>query len=154
MNVYSLVKFSAVALVLGAAPLVAQDNQTTSGAGGYGTFGDTAVAALVGQRVLIGNGDRVGEVESIVKTSTETMAVLGIGGFLGFGEHDVAVPLTELTQAEGAILLKSLDMEMLQAMPSYDGGAEALPMDVTVSGDPVLPITPSDPPAAEPLSDG
>ncbi|MEL6585446.1 MAG: PRC-barrel domain-containing protein [Pseudomonadota bacterium] len=138
MHIPVPLSLAAAILALGSAPAFAQDAQT----GGVGAFADVAVAELIGQRVLVGNGENVGEVESIVKAGADTMAVLGIGGFLGFGEHDVAVPLTELSPAEGAILLKSMDMEMLQALPAYDGSAEQMPMDVTVAGEPVAPAAP------------
>ncbi len=143
MSVREFLKTPALALVLVASPALAQDSP-------LGAFADIAVRDVVGLTVLAGGGENVGEVESLVKSGDDVMAVLGVGGFLGFGEHDVAVPLAELQPAEGAVLLKTLDLQTLEEMPAYDGASEALPMDVTVAGTPIAVEEPA--PAAEPLT--
>ncbi|MCK0168849.1 PRC-barrel domain-containing protein [Jannaschia sp. S6380] len=122
-----------VVAAFSALPVAAQDQPE----GGYGAFADTAVSELVGQNVLSAVGDNVGEVEALVSADGAVLAVLGVGGFLGFGEHDVAVPLTELSPAEGALLLEGLDRETLEAMPEYGGEGEPLAMNTTVAGAPI-----------------
>ena len=70
---------------------------TDDASGAYGASGDVAVADLLGMKVLVdGDGD-IGEIEDLVRSSGEVMAVVGVGGFLGLGEHDVALPLAEFT---------------------------------------------------------
>ncbi|SFJ76017.1 PRC-barrel domain-containing protein [Jannaschia pohangensis] len=146
MRFSPILPMGAVLLTLSALPIAAQDQ--TPATGGYGAFADIAVSDLVGLNVLTNSGENVGEIETLVKASADgdVMAVLGIGGFLGFGEHDVAVPLTELAPAEGAVLLQSLDLATLEGMPAYDGAGEALPMNTTVAGDvleeEILPVAP------------
>ncbi|CTQ32448.1 PRC-barrel domain-containing protein [Jannaschia rubra] len=132
-----------------AAPEVAPADPAATDA--PGAFADMPVADVIGQNVTTNAGDSVGEVESLVSAGGTIMAVLGVGGFLGLGEHKVAVPLTELAPAEGMLLLQALDREALEAMPEYDGMGEELPMDVTVSGEPVPEAVPADP-AADPAT--
>ncbi|WP_179380891.1 PRC-barrel domain-containing protein [Jannaschia marina] len=103
----------------------------------YGAFADTAVRDLVGKNVMAQTGDSVGEVESLVSEGEEVHAVVGVGGFLGLGEHDVAIPLTEFTDSEDGLVLPNMTQEELEAMAAFEGEAEELPMDVTVSGEPV-----------------
>ena len=74
--------------------------------------------------VVNGADERIGEVESIVrdKQSNELRAVIGVSGFLGVGEKDVAIPIkalevtgdNEVTARDGA------SKDQLKASPSFD----------------------------------
>jgi hypothetical protein len=60
------------------------------------------------------------------------MAVLGIGGFLGIGEHTVSLPLTDFTidREQNALLLDGRTEEELENMQEVDeSGLERLPDD-------------------------
>ncbi|MEM8824675.1 MAG: PRC-barrel domain-containing protein [Pseudomonadota bacterium] len=107
--------------------------------GGYGAFGDVAVASLLGQNVIEGSGANVGEIERLVSADGSVMAVVGVGGFLGFGEHDVAVPLAEMAPVEGGVQLQTLVRTDLEAMDAWAGEGEELPRNITVSGTPLNP---------------
>ena len=134
------------ALLLAALPVLAQEAPS----GGYGAFGDIAVRDIVGRSVLGATGESLGEVETLVSLDGDVLAVLGVGGFLGFGEHEVAVPLADLNPGEGALILPGLDRAALEAMPEHDGTGDALAMDVTVAGEPVAepdPVAPETTPA-------
>ncbi|MEM8850731.1 MAG: PRC-barrel domain-containing protein [Pseudomonadota bacterium] len=149
-------KVSAAVLTFAALPALAQqtvveepvteDSTATAEAaptapaqGGYGAFGDVAVASLLGQNVLEGTGENVGEIERLVSADGSVMAVVGVGGFLGFGEHDVAVPLAEMAPVEGGVQLQTLARTDLEAMDAWAGDGEELPRNVTVSGTPLNP---------------
>lgn len=83
-------------------------------------------STLVGYEVAGENGEVIGEVDNVVLVNGEEMAVVGIGGFLGLGEHDVALPLSDLstnTSAEGEIeMLKAegYTKEQLESMAEFD----------------------------------
>ncbi|UWQ21604.1 PRC-barrel domain-containing protein [Jannaschia sp. W003] len=138
----------------GDAETVTTGTDTTGGAivadaaatGLYGTFADRAVSDIVGLDVLARDNDGdemedVGEVERLVRTSAsdEVLAVVGIGGFLGIGEHDVAVPLSRFQESEDGLVLPEFTEEELEAMaPFEDGeGVEELTFDTTVAGTPI-----------------
>jgi sporulation protein YlmC with PRC-barrel domain len=59
-----------------------------------------SAGALRGHMVVNRNGETLGEIEEImldVPRGCIAYAVMGIGGFLGVGEHRVALPWTALT---------------------------------------------------------
>lgn len=103
----------------------------------YGDFADTPVRDIVGQSVLARDGADVGEVETLFLSGDRVMAVVGVGGFLGIGEHDVALPLTDFVATDQGLMLAEVSQEDLEAMPEVEGDFETLSMDVTVAGAPV-----------------
>lgn len=85
------------------------------------SFSGMTVADVVGQSVIEANGSEVGEVDHVIQNSGETEVVIGMGGFLGIGQHDVAVPLSQLTQgADGTLQLSDMTQEELNLMPEVD----------------------------------
>ena len=112
-------------------------------AGGlYGTFGSSAVADIVGLDVIAmddGELSDVGEVERLVRVAAggdEVMAIVGVGGFLGLGEHDVAVPLAQFEMSAEGLVLPGVTEDDLEAMAPFEDaeGVEELAMDRTVDG--------------------
>ncbi|MEJ6395981.1 PRC-barrel domain-containing protein [Gymnodinialimonas sp. 2305UL16-5] len=81
---------------------------------------------LTGARVY-GSGDEdVGEVGSLLLSDDGTIdqLIIDVGGFLGIGEHEVAVTLDELTilQSEGDVRVYiDATQETLEQQPAYDG---------------------------------
>ena len=86
---------------------------------GYETFYESRVDELVGMDVLAQSGEDVGEVDSLAIMGEQLIAIVGIGGFLGLGEHDVAVPLERFTMTESGLML-GMSAEQLEAMEEYD----------------------------------
>ena len=84
----------------------------------YGGIADTQFADLVGMNVLSETGEDVGEVDTFVLMEDELKAVVGVGGFLGLGEHDVAIGLDQMTY-NGDALVINFTREELEAMPEY-----------------------------------
>ena len=103
----------------------------------YGPFADAPVSDVVGMNVLAANGDDVGEVDDLIREGDTVMAIIGVGGFLGLGEHKVALPLADFTMGEDALQMGEMSKEDLEALPAYEGEAESLPLDTTVSGEPI-----------------
>lgn len=81
------------------------------------------VGALIGYEVAGENGEIIGEVDNVVLVNGEEMAVVGIGGFLGLGEHDVALPLSDLHSSaaeEGLLEADGYTKAQLEAMAEFD----------------------------------
>jgi len=78
---------------------------------------------IVGRDVVNKNGDEVGQVEALViqPDKGDVHAVVSVGGFLGMGDRDVAIPLKEMEFGEENVTLMSQQTkEELEAMPEYE----------------------------------
>ena len=101
-------------------------------------LGDKTANDLIGQSVVNQNGDNVGEIYDIVLNAGDqaVLAVVSVGGFLGLGEKNVAVPFEQLQPGENeTILMSTATEEELKAMPEYvEGeGYTAVPRDRAIS---------------------
>jgi sporulation protein YlmC with PRC-barrel domain len=77
---------------------------------------------LIGQTIENGNGDNVGEVESVVIDGDGNVkyVIAGVGGFLGLGEKHVALHWDELTISEnGDKVMANVTKEQLEALPEH-----------------------------------
>lgn len=77
------------------------------------------VGELIGQNVQNAIGESIGEIDDVVTIRGEAMAVVGVGGVFGFGEKDVALPMTELTLTEDAVTAMGYTREQLKSMREY-----------------------------------
>jgi putative membrane protein len=81
-----------------------------------------SIEKLLGSPVVNTMGDKVGKIEDVVLDQTgKYFAVLAVGGFLGIGDKNVAVPLNDLQLAQDeAYLMSSATEDQLKQMPEYD----------------------------------
>ena len=80
------------------------------------------VHKLGGQTVLNGNNASIGKVESVLldKDGKAKYVVVGVGGFLGMGEREVALPWDALTISQnGEKVTANYSKEQLKAMREY-----------------------------------
>jgi ribosomal 30S subunit maturation factor RimM len=99
---------------------------------GASTFAGMTVGDILGMDVIAANGENVGEIDYIFQDQDGYQAVIGIGGFLGLGEHTVALPLSDFSidQEQNALVLDQRTEEDLDAMPEIDEtGLEGLEND-------------------------
>lgn len=94
-------------------------------AAGATAMPDRTAAALnaIGKDVVNPSGQNIGEVEDIVadNRTNEIYALISVGGFLGMGDKDIAVPLSSLTVRNQNVLLASQNtVDSLKASPAYD----------------------------------
>lgn len=83
---------------------------------------EISIDQVLGSRVVNANGEEVATVEDLVVDQNQIpFAVLSVGGFLGIGEKQVAVPLDQLQLGEDEVYLMSATTEeQLKEMPEYD----------------------------------
>jgi sporulation protein YlmC with PRC-barrel domain len=83
---------------------------------------------IIGESVYNGNGDEaenIGDVNDIVldKDGKTEAVIVGVGGFLGIAERNVAVPFDKLTWSEAngdRWLVYAATKEQLETMPEFD----------------------------------
>lgn len=99
------------------------DADTGDAGRGISAFVDMTVADLVGMEVIGSNGNDVGDIDYVVGGQNgEYQLVIGVGGFLGLGEHTVALPLSAFAMGEAAntLVLDGYTEEELDAMQEVD----------------------------------
>jgi len=78
---------------------------------------------IIGRDVVNLEGEEVGEVNDVVVANDrdEMFLVVGVGGFLGMGEKDVALPVSDLRMSSDNVLLMSQKSEdQLKEMPEFN----------------------------------
>lgn len=80
----------------------------------------------IGQSVYNGNNESIGDVNDLIlkKDGGIVAAIVGVGGFLGIGEKNVAVPMEKITVAQntqdGSVKLTTTETaETLKAAPEF-----------------------------------
>jgi sporulation protein YlmC with PRC-barrel domain len=84
--------------------------------------GWSAKKQILGENVYNEVGDKVGEINDLIVTPTKALsyAIVGVGGFLGVGEHEIAVPVDRLKQVKGQIVLPGATKDALKAAPKFE----------------------------------
>ena len=70
---------------------------------------------MLGKPVYNAKNEKVGDVDDLIiaPDSASSYAIIGVGGFLGLGERQVAVPANHLKHTEGRIVLPDATKEAL-----------------------------------------
>jgi sporulation protein YlmC with PRC-barrel domain len=84
-------------------------------------LGWSAKKQILGKPVYNDKDETVGDVDDLIiaPDSSVSYAIIGVGGFLGLGERQVAIPVSRFKNSEGRIVLPGATKDALQAMPSF-----------------------------------
>ena len=85
---------------------------------------EVPVANLMNRDVVTSSGEDLGEVSRVVSNNGQPYVVVEYGGFLGFGQDEVALPAQRVALRGDKVLLLGLTEEDIDAMPDYDAGRE------------------------------
>jgi len=110
------------------APAPAETAPMTQDAGQMATVDGYLASNLIGENVYNGTGDdaqNIGDVNDLVVSNDGSIqsVIVGVGGFLGIGEKDVAVDFKGLTWTErngDRWLVTTQTKEQLEAQPAFD----------------------------------
>jgi len=71
------------------------------------TVGWSARRQILGQSIYNDKGEAIGKADDIIVAPDKAVsyAIIGAGGFLGVGKHDVAIPVSQLKERDGKIVL-------------------------------------------------
>jgi sporulation protein YlmC with PRC-barrel domain len=84
--------------------------------------GWSAKKSILGKDVYNDAGDKIGEINDLIVAPGKwvSYAIVGVGGFLGMGEHEIAVPVSKLKQVSGKIVLAGGTKDALKAAPKFE----------------------------------
>ena len=124
------VAVAAVAVLLGATGLCVSQTVVGSTQLGvaYAELRDVATGwsvkrQVLGKTVYNDGGDAIGRVEDVIVAPNKAIsyAIIGAGGFLGMGRHDVAIPVSQMKEsADGKFTLPGASKDALKAMPPFE----------------------------------
>ena len=68
------------------------------------------------------DSDNIGTIEDLFVTREKAIsyAIIGVGGFLGMGRHDVAIPVYQLRISKAQITLPGATAESLKALRAFE----------------------------------
>jgi hypothetical protein len=86
------------------------------------THGWSAKKQILGKPVYNDQSERVGEVDDIIVAPDKSLsyAIMSAGGFLGLGEHYVAIPFNQFKSGEGKFVLPGATKDTLKAIPKFE----------------------------------
>jgi PRC-barrel domain len=84
--------------------------------------GWSAKKQILGKPVYNDHNERVGDVDDIIIAPDKSLsyAIIGIGGFLGLGEHYVAIPFNQFKSGDGKYVLPGATKDTLKAIPTFN----------------------------------
>ena len=84
--------------------------------------GWSAKKSILDKAVYNSSNEKIGEVEDLIITPEKAVsyAIVGVGGFLGMAQHDVAIPVGQLKREGDKLLLPGATKEGLKALPKFE----------------------------------
>ena len=84
--------------------------------------GWSAKKQILGKDVYNDAGEKIGEIDDLIVAPNKSLsyAIVGVGGFLGVGEHQVAVPVSRFKQQMGKIVLRGATKDALKKAPKFE----------------------------------
>jgi sporulation protein YlmC with PRC-barrel domain len=85
-------------------------------------IGWSAKRQILGKAVYNEKSERVGQIEDMIVTPERAVSyvIVGAGGFVGLGRHDVAIPINQLQQQDGKYVLSGATKEAIKALPKFE----------------------------------
>ena len=86
------------------------------------TAGWSAKRQVLGKTVYNDMGDAIGKIDDIIVAPDKAVsyAIIGAGGFLGMGRHDVAIPVSQLKETDQKFILAGGTKDAIKAMPPFE----------------------------------
>lgn len=78
--------------------------------------------SILDKNVYNDAGEKVGKVVDLIITPEKKVsyAIVGAGGFVGIGRHDVAIPAAQLSEKGGRIILAGATKDVVKGLPAFD----------------------------------
>ena len=76
---------------------------------------------LMGKTIYNDAGLKVGKVEDLIISPDKNVSyvIVGAGGFVGIGRHDVAIPVTQIQDKAGKLVMPGATPDTIKAMPEF-----------------------------------
>ncbi|OQW86485.1 MAG: photosystem reaction center protein H [Rhodoferax ferrireducens] len=77
---------------------------------------------LLGKTIYNESGQKVGKVQDIIIAPDKSVSyiIVGAGGFIGMGRHDVAIAVTQIQDQAGKLVMAGATPDLIKAMPQFE----------------------------------
>lgn len=88
-------------------------------------LGWSAQRDLLGKTVVNDKNEKIGKIDDLIISPSKgnvpaaPFAIVGVGGFLGMGKHDVAIPMAQFKIQNKQLSLPGATKEALKALPAF-----------------------------------
>lgn len=84
--------------------------------------GWSAKKSILGHDVYNDAGAKVGKIDDLIiaPDSSVSYAIVGAGGFVGVGRHNVAIPVKQFKLAAGKLTLPGASKDAIKALPEFE----------------------------------
>jgi sporulation protein YlmC with PRC-barrel domain len=85
-------------------------------------MGWSAKKSILGKTVTNESGATVGKVQDLIVSPDKNVSylIVGAGGFVGIGRHDVAVPVSQIQNLNGKLVMAGATKDSVKAMPRFE----------------------------------
>jgi sporulation protein YlmC with PRC-barrel domain len=86
---------------------------------------------LLGKTIYNEAGEKVGKVDDLIISPDRDVSyvIVGAGGFIGIGRHDVAIPVNQIKSQAGKLVMAGATKDMIKAMPQFTYTADTAERD-------------------------
>jgi sporulation protein YlmC with PRC-barrel domain len=81
---------------------------------------------VLGKNVVNDRNEKIGKVDDVIispnpdsKSPAASFAIIGVGGFLGIGKKDVAIPMEQIKLQNRQLMLAGATKDALKALPEF-----------------------------------
>jgi sporulation protein YlmC with PRC-barrel domain len=85
-------------------------------------LGWSAKKQVLGKAVYNEQNQRVGTIDDLIiaPDTAVSFVIIGAGGFVGIGRHDVLIPVEQLKQQDKKFVLPGATKEAIKALPKFE----------------------------------
>ena len=89
----------------------------------------------MGKTIYNDADQKVGKIEDLIVSPERSVSyvIVGAGGFVGIGRHDVAIPVTQIQDRAGKLVMAGATPDTIKAMPEFSYAADTTKRDAFVA---------------------
>lgn len=86
---------------------------------------------LLGKSVYNEAGEKIGKVMDLIIAPDRNLSyvIVGAGGFIGIGRHDVAIPVNQIQDRSGKLIMPGATKGVIKAMPTFNYASDTAKRD-------------------------
>jgi sporulation protein YlmC with PRC-barrel domain len=91
---------------------------------------------LMGKTIYNDAGNKVGKIEDLIISPDRNLSyvIVGAGGFVGIGRHDVAIPVSQIQDRAGKLVMPGATQDMIKSMPQFQYANDTARRDQLIAG--------------------